>query len=134
MEKIELKGKRAQLMITEKQILVALRMQCHCKVSCNDRWTKQAIRNARENFFTLSKSEQLQRVYDILLAARNVETKEILLTIEGKVMISCMFNTQGTEYVGRHTWPITGFPPINFIPLCDMWTKVPHPQQSMEIS
>jgi hypothetical protein len=49
--------------------MVALGLQCSCKIQCSDCWNKQALRQARYNYALLTKLEQLQRVYDILLRA-----------------------------------------------------------------
>jgi hypothetical protein len=40
---------------------------------------------ARITFGQLAKKKQLQRVYDVLLGARNVTTGELLLAIGGKL-------------------------------------------------
>jgi hypothetical protein len=80
---MEAKGKRAIIMTSEKSILVALGLQCSCHTLCSDRWTKQALHQACRSYFSLTKLEQLQKVYDILLGARNVLTQEIILIVAG---------------------------------------------------
>ena len=84
-------GKRATLMTMEKSILVALGLQCSCRSQCSDRWSKQALRQARCYYFSLTKLEQLQKVYDILLRAWNVLTHEITLCVAGITNIKLKF-------------------------------------------
>jgi hypothetical protein len=64
--------------------MVAIGLQCSCKIQYSNRWNKQALQQARHNSALLTKLEQLQRVYDILLGARNTITQEITLTVAGK--------------------------------------------------
>jgi hypothetical protein len=71
---MEAKGKKATIMISENLILVVLGLQCSCRTLCSDYWTKQALHQACRSYFSLTKLEQLQKVYDILLGARNVLT------------------------------------------------------------
>ena len=79
-------------MTTEKSILVALGHQCSCRTQCSDRWSKVALRQARRNYFSLTKLEQLSKVYEILLGARNVVTQEILLSVAGIPRFCLKFN------------------------------------------
>jgi hypothetical protein len=92
--------------------MAALGLQCSCKVQYSDHWNKQALRQARQNYALLTKLEQLQKVYDILLGARNTITLEITLTMAGNYVLS---GIQGIVYVGRATWLTTEFLPISFI-------------------
>jgi hypothetical protein len=78
-------GKRATINTQEKSIIAALSLQCNCQFQCSDRWNKAGVRSARITFGQLAKTEQLQRVYDVLLGARNVTTGELLLAIGGKL-------------------------------------------------
>lgn len=80
-------GKRATKNIQEKNIIAALSVQCNCKFQCSDRWSKGGVRSARSTFAQLTKNEQLQRVYDVLLGARNVATGELVLAIGGKIKL-----------------------------------------------
>jgi hypothetical protein len=81
--KMVAKGKRATIMTSEKSILATLGLQCSCCNLCSDRWTKQALHQACQSYFFLTKLEQLQKVYNILLGARNVLTQEIILKVAG---------------------------------------------------
>ena len=45
------------------------------------------MRSARSTFAQLTKNEQLQRVYDVLVGARNVATGELVLAIGGKIKL-----------------------------------------------
>jgi hypothetical protein len=78
-------SKRAFIIVGDKSILAALGLQCSCKVQCSDCWNKQALHQACQNYALLTKLEQLQKVYDILLGARNIITLEITLTIAGNI-------------------------------------------------
>jgi hypothetical protein len=78
-------GKRATINTQEKSIIAALSLQCNCHFRCIDRWNKAGVRLARITFGQLAKMDQLQRVYDILLGARNVTSGELLLAIGGKI-------------------------------------------------
>jgi hypothetical protein len=64
--KMEAKGKKATIMISEKSILATLGLQCSCHTLCSDHWTKQALYQAQRSYFSLTRLEQLQKVYDIL--------------------------------------------------------------------
>jgi hypothetical protein len=64
--------------------MVALGLQCSCKIQCSDHWNKQALQQACHSYALLTKLKQLQRVYDILLGVRNIFTQEITLTVAGK--------------------------------------------------
>jgi hypothetical protein len=77
-------SKRAFIIVGDKSIMVALGLQCSCKIQYSDCWNKQALQQARRNYAPLTKLEQLQRVYDILLGAQNTITQEITLTVAGK--------------------------------------------------
>jgi hypothetical protein len=81
-------GKRASVIVGDRSIMAALGLQCSCKVQCSDYWNKQALQQARQNYALLTKLEQLQKVYDILLGARNTITLEITLTVAGNYVLS----------------------------------------------
>jgi hypothetical protein len=78
-------SKRASIIVGDKSILAALGLQCSCKVQCSDCWNKQALRQACRNYALFMKLEQLQKVYDILLGARNTITLEITLMIASNI-------------------------------------------------
>jgi hypothetical protein len=78
-------GKRATINTQEKSIIAALSLQCNCQFQCSDRWNKARVHSDRITFGQLVKMEQLQRVYDVLLGARNVTTGELLLAIGGEL-------------------------------------------------
>jgi hypothetical protein len=79
-------GKRATINTQEKSIIAALSLQCNCQFQYSDCWNKARVHSAQINFGQLAKTEQLQRVYDVLLlSARNVTTDELLLAIRGKL-------------------------------------------------
>jgi hypothetical protein len=78
-------GKRATINTQEKSIIAALSLQCNCQFQCSDCWNKAGVHSAWITFGQLAKTDQLQRVYDILLGARNVTTSELLLAIGGKI-------------------------------------------------
>jgi hypothetical protein len=78
-------GKCATINTQEKSIIVALSLQCNCQFQCSDHWNKAGVHLARITFGQLAKTDQLQRVYDVLLGARNINTTELLLAIGGKI-------------------------------------------------
>jgi hypothetical protein len=75
-------GKRATINTQKKSIIATLSLQCNCQFQCSDYWNKAKVCSARISFEQLAKMEQLQRVYDILLGARN---GELLLAIGSKL-------------------------------------------------
>jgi hypothetical protein len=76
-------GKRTSLHMTDKSIMHALGLQYSCSMQCSDRWNKGNLRRARRLYALMTKLEQLHKVYEILLGARNLTTREIILMIEG---------------------------------------------------
>jgi hypothetical protein len=58
-----------------------VRYRCGCE--CSMRWTCHDLGNARYSYLVLSLRDQLWRVYDIIVAHRDQNTKEITLTIGG---------------------------------------------------
>jgi hypothetical protein len=67
--------------------MAALGLQCSCKIQCSDRWNKQALCRARQNYSLLKKLEQLRKVYEVLLGARNTVTGDLTLMIAGNYRI-----------------------------------------------
>jgi hypothetical protein len=78
-------GKCATINTQEKSIIAALSLQCNCQFQCSDHWNKAGVCSARITFGQLGKTDQLQRVDDVLLGTRNVTTGELLLAIGGKI-------------------------------------------------
>lgn len=76
-------GKRASVNMTDKSIMQALGLQCSCNTQCSDRWNKGNLRQARRYYALMSKLEQLHKVYEILLGARNTITGDITLMVGG---------------------------------------------------
>jgi hypothetical protein len=78
--------KRSLWLLGEDSISDALALRCDCAPSCSDIWTRRSVRQARRDHLLLSKKDQLQRVYDSLIAYRNITTKQLRLTIGGVVL------------------------------------------------
>lgn len=77
------KTKRGCKLLHPESINNALAFNCSCVPQCADTWTRLAVTRARHHYLRLPLKEQLVTVYDILLSHRNLETKEIRLTIAG---------------------------------------------------
>jgi hypothetical protein len=69
--------------MTDKSILHALGLQCSCSTQCSDYWNKGNLRQARQSYALFPKLEQLYKVYEILLGARNPTTWDITLMVGG---------------------------------------------------
>jgi hypothetical protein len=76
-------GKRASLHMTDKSIMRALGLQCSCSTQCSDCWNKGNLKRARRLYALMTKLEQLHKVYEILLGARNLTIWEFTLMIGG---------------------------------------------------
>jgi hypothetical protein len=99
--------------------MVALGLQCSCKIQCSDHWNKQALRQACHNYALLTKLKQLQRVYDLLLGARNTITQEITLTVASKQLFHNYkqhylgYQVCWKDYVAYHGISTTSFIPLS---------------------
>jgi hypothetical protein len=106
-------SKRGSANMTEKSIMHALGLQCSCSTQCSDRWNKGNIRQARRYYDLMTKLEQLHKVYEILLGARNTITGDITLMVGGLSKFFPFLIFQVLESVRRPSWPIMAFPPTN---------------------
>jgi hypothetical protein len=57
------------------------------------------LEQSRITFGQLVKTEQLQKVYDVLPGARNVTTGELLLAIKGKLFLIIFNNFQRISHL-----------------------------------
>jgi hypothetical protein len=80
-------SKRASVIVEDKSVMVALGLQCSCSVQCSDVANKRELWQAHHNYALLTKLEQLQKVYSVLLGAQNTIT-QVTLTAAGKLHFS----------------------------------------------
>jgi hypothetical protein len=63
--------------------MCALGLQCSCSMQYSDYWNKGNLKQAYQLYALMTKLEQLYKVYEILLGARNLTTQEITLIVGG---------------------------------------------------
>ena len=81
---MECGSQRGLYLTSEEAIHKALSFRCtSCVPECGERWQRRNLAIARRNYHRLSLQEQLQEVYEVILAAYDAETQTVTLMIGG---------------------------------------------------